>query len=145
VGEILGKSYVSKYFTPEAKDKALAMVEQLRTTLRDRVTKLTWMEEATKGKALAKLEKFKVKIGYPTKWRNYDELDLSGAESYYGALQICENFEFGFQLAKAYQPVDPTEWLMNPHTVNAYYHPINNEIVFPAGILQEPFFQPEPE
>jgi len=142
VGEILGKSYVDKYFTQEAKDKALAMVEQLRTTLRDRVTKLTWMEEATKVKALAKLEKFKVKIGYPTKWRNYEDLDLSKAESFFGALQICENFEFGFQLAKAYQPVDPTEWLMSPHQVNAYYHPINNEIVFPAGILQEPFFNP---
>jgi len=138
-GEALGQLYVEKNFPPEAKQRALAMVNDLKQSLRERIEKLDWMGPATRAAALKKLDAFGVKIGYPDKWRDYSTLEIK--EQPYVLNDLAASaFEAKRQLAKIGKPVDKTEWEMSPPTVNAEYTPQRNEISFPAGILQPPFF-----
>ncbi|MEY2541928.1 MAG: putative endopeptidase, partial [Verrucomicrobiota bacterium] len=139
VGEALGKLYVGENFPPEAKLRALELINNLKEALSDRIKTLEWMDETTKQEALKKLAAFQVKIGYPDKWRDYSLLKIDRGPFVLNALR-AENFEVNRDLKKIGKPVDRTEWGMTPPTVNAYYNPLMNEIVFPAGILQPPFF-----
>ncbi len=139
LGEVVGQLYVKKAFSPEAKAKMLALVGNLRAALKDRIEQLTWMSEATKQKALQKLAAFNVKIGYPDTWRDYSKLQVKKG-AYLSNSIAASRFEFQRGLAKLGKPLDRSEWGMTPQTVNAYYDPSMNEIVFPAGILQPPFF-----
>ena len=139
IGEALGKLYVADYFPPEAKARALELVNNLKEALSDRIKTLEWMDEPTKQQALKKLAAFTVKIGYPDKWRDYSLLKVDRGPFVLNAIR-AENFEVNRELKKIGKPVDRTEWGMTPPTVNAYYNPNMNEIVFPAGILQPPFF-----
>lgn len=141
LGEALGQLYVQKTFSPEAKQKALEMVNNLQAAFKEHVRDLDWMSEATKERALQKLNAFAVKIGYPDKWKDYKDLEV-GRDSYAANIMRANQFEFRENVGKIGKPVDRTEWLMSPPTVNAYYNPSMNEIVFPAGILQPPFFDP---
>jgi predicted metalloendopeptidase len=142
LGEALGQVYVEKHFPPAAKAKAMEMVQNLITALRDDLTTLSWMSDATRQKATSKLEAFVRKIGYPDKWRDYSKLKIARG-SYLDNIASVQIFEFHRQLNKIAKPVDRTEWGMSPPTVNAYYNPTRNEIVFPAGILQSPFYDPK--
>ena len=139
IGEALGKLYVTDYFPPAAKARALELINNLKEALADRIKSLAWMDEPTKQRALEKLAAFQVKIGYPEKWRDYSPLMIDRGPFVLNELR-SENFESKRQLNKIGKPVDRTEWGMTPPTVNAYYNPKMNEIVFPAGILQPPFF-----
>jgi len=139
IGEALGKLYVADYFPPEAKARALELINNLKAALSDRIKTLEWMDEPTKQEALKKLAAFQVKIGYPDKWRDYSLLKIDKGPFVLNAMR-AENFEVNRDLKKIGKPVDRTEWGMTPPTVNAYYNPTMNEIVFPAGILQPPFF-----
>ena len=139
LGEAVGQMYVKKYFPAAAKERMLKLVHNLQESLADRIGALTWMGDSTKQKAKEKLKAFYVKIGYPDKWRDYSKLDIS-KDSYYANVQRASKFENAYQYAKAGKKVDKTEWQMTPQTVNAYYDPSTNEICFPAGILQYPFF-----
>jgi putative endopeptidase len=139
LGEALGQLYVEKAFSANAKARAKELVENLRITLRDRIAKLDWMSEATKAAALTKLNAFNVKIGYPDKWRDYTALSVDRS-SYVMNVMRARAFEFDRNLQQIGKPVDRSEWGMTPPTVNAYYNPTMNEIVFPAGILQPPYF-----
>jgi len=142
LGEALGQLYVEKYFPPEAKARANQMVNDLREAYRRRIEKLDWMSDETKKQAFAKLKKMEQKIGYPDKWRDYSELEIK-RDAYVLNVLRANEFEHDRQMKKIGKPVDKTEWGIPPQTVNAYYHPLNNEIVFPAGILQPPFFNPD--
>jgi predicted metalloendopeptidase len=139
VGEALGQLYVAENFPPEAKARMLALVENLRSALRDRIQSLDWMDDITKARALEKLNAFRVKIGYPDKWIDYSQLVVDRRSF---AMNVLRASDFNFQrkLSKIGKPVDRGDWEMTPPTVNAYYNPPMNEIVFPAGILQPPFF-----
>ena len=139
VGEALGQLYVAKAFTPEAKARAKVMIEDLRTELSARIDALPWMSAETKVQAQRKLAAFGVKIGYPDAWRDYSALTID-RNSLVGDVQRSLQFEFQRNLNKLGQPVDRKEWGMTPPTVNAYYNSRRNEIVFPAGILQPPFY-----
>jgi putative endopeptidase len=139
VGELLGQVYVEKYFTPEAKKRMKELVDNLQAVYKSRIEKLDWMSNATKEKALAKLGAFTKKIGYPDKWKKYDDIDIS-KDAYYKNLQAIAKHNYKEMVEKVDKPVDREEWGMTPPTVNAYYNPSFNEIVFPAGILQFPFF-----
>lgn len=139
IGELLGQLYVEKYFTPEAKERMLALVNNLQNVYKDRIEKLDWMSPETKSKALAKLAAFTKKIGYPDKWKTYDDVQIS-KDAYYKNQESIARHKYNEMIKKAGKPVDRTEWGMTPPTVNAYYNPTFNEIVFPAGILQFPFF-----
>ncbi len=139
LGELLGQLYVAKYFKPEAKARMVELVANLRKAFAVRINKLDWMSAETKEKALAKLNAFTPKIGYPDKWKNYDGLEISATE-YYGNIRRAGAWGFQENLAQLGKPVDRSKWGMTPPTVNAYYSPVMNEIVFPAGILQFPFF-----
>lgn len=139
LGEAVGQMYVKKYFPAAAKERMLKLVHNLQESLADRIGALTWMGDSTKAKAKEKLKAFYVKIGYPDKWRDYTKLDIT-KDSYYANVQRASKFENEYQYAKAGKKVDKTEWQMTPQTVNAYYDPSTNEICFPAGILQYPFF-----
>jgi putative endopeptidase len=139
IGEALGKLYVADNFPPEAKARALELVNNLKEALADRIKTLEWMDEPTKQEALKKLAAFTVKIGYPDKWRDYSLLKIDRGPFVLNAIR-ADNFESNRELNKIGKPVDRTEWGMTPPTVNAYYNPNMNEIVFPAGILQPPFF-----
>ena len=140
LGEAVGQIYVAKYFPPEAKERMLNLVENLQTALGERIENLSWMGEQTKGRALDKLANFRVKIGYPDKWRDYSDLNIDKANPYWDNIISSNNFDYDFMISRFNQPVDRDEWLMTPQTVNAYYNPSTNEICFPAGILQPPFF-----
>ncbi|HMW37426.1 MAG TPA: M13 family metallopeptidase, partial [bacterium] len=142
LGDALGQVYVEKYFPPASKKKALAMVNNVKEAFRDRLMKLSWMSDSTRQKALAKLNTFVVKIGYPDKWKDYSTLEID-RQSYLGNVMRAQQFESKRLLAQVGQPVDRNRWGMTPPTVNAYYNPGMNEIVFPAGILQYPFFNPD--
>jgi putative endopeptidase len=133
---------VQKYFSEESKEMVEQMVEDLRSAYRDRINGLTWMTDATKQKALEKLDAFTYKIGYPDKWKDYSDLDLN-RESYLVNMMTLAKYKSQENLAKLGKPVDRDEWGMGAHIVNAYYNPLNNEVVFPAGILQPPFFDPK--
>jgi putative endopeptidase len=139
VGEAVGKIYVERYFSPTAKERMDQLVGNLIEAYRRSITDLDWMTEETKESALAKLAKFRSHIGYPTKWRDYSSLVIT-CDGLIGNVMRVANFEVNRALNKIGQPVDREEWLMTPQTVNAYYHPLKNEIVFPAAILQPPFF-----
>ncbi|MGA0602622.1 M13 family metallopeptidase [Caulobacter sp. KR2-114] len=141
IGEAVGRLYVAAYFPPEAKAKMEALVGDLRAAMKARIEHVSWMSEATRAKALEKLSKFGVKIGYPNKWRDYSALTVT-ADDLYGDVRRSAAFEWNRQVKRLYQPVDKSEWGMTPQTVNAYYSPTENEIVFPAAILQPPFFDP---
>ncbi|GHT49576.1 peptidase M13 [Bacteroidia bacterium] len=140
LGEAVGQLYVEKHFPPIAKEKMLGLVKNLQTALGERITSLFWMSEDTKAKAHEKLDNFHVKIGYPDKWRDYSELSIDKSKSYLENLIAADNFHFNYEINKWNKPVDKDEWHMTPQTVNAYYNPSTNEICFPAGILQPPFF-----
>ena len=139
LGEDLGKLWVAKAFSPEAKQRATAMVLNLKATLRDDITHLTWMGPSTRAQALAKCDAMMIKVGYPDHWRDYSNLHVTTG-SYVLNVMRANEFEFDRQVNKIGKPVDRTEWGITPPTVNAYYDPSMNEIVFPAGILQPPFF-----
>jgi len=139
LGEAIGQLYVKEYFSPEAKQRMIELVGNLRESLGQRIENLTWIGPDTKKEAQAKLEKMNVKVGYPDKWRDYSGLKIT-EDSYVMNILNSGNFEFVYEMNKVGKPVDRTEWLMTPQTVNAYYEPSKNEIVFPAGILQPPFF-----
>lgn len=139
MGEAIGQLYVKKYFPPEAKTAMLELVNNLKSSLRERISALTWMSDSTKKKALEKLEAMNVKIGYPEKWRDYTLLDIT-TDSYVKNILNSEMFNFKYMINKINKPVDKKEWHMTPQTVNAYYSANMNEIVFPAAILQPPFF-----
>src|SRR3954471_16952216 len=142
IGEALGKLYVAEKFPPEAKARALEMVNNLKDALAERIKTLDWMDQPTKDQALKKLAAFQVKIGYPDKWRDYSNLKIDRT-SYAQNVMRGDMFEVDRQMKKIGKPVDRTEWGMTPPTVNAYYNPNMNEIVFPAGIMQPPFFDPK--
>lgn len=139
LGEALGQVYVEKYFPKAAKTKMESLVNNLKEALKVRINELDWMEDVTKKNALAKLNTIMVKIGYPNKWKDYKKLEMS-RDNYVGNLLAASKFIFQEQIAKVGKKVDREEWHMTPQTVNAYYNPLNNEIVFPAAILQPPFF-----
>jgi putative endopeptidase len=142
VGESVGRVYVARYFPPAAKAKMDALVGDIRGALHARIEKLPWMGDATKAKALEKLSKFTVKIAYPNQWRDYSALVLK-PDDLYGDVLRAGAFEWRREVARLHKPVDKAEWGMTPQTVNAYYNPVNNEIVFPAAILAPPFFDPD--
>jgi putative endopeptidase len=139
LGEALGKLYVERHFPPEAKARMQELVRNLVEAYRESITNLDWMSEETKSKALAKLDKFTPKIGYPDKWRDYSGLEIK-ADDLLGNVRRSDAFDLDYNLSKLGKPVDRDEWRMTPQTVNAYYNSTMNEIVFPAAILQPPFF-----
>ena len=139
LGEIVGQIYVEKYFPAAAKKRMEKLVSNLQRALSDRIKNLTWMSNDTKKQALQKLHTFKAKIGYPDKWRDYSKLVIKNDSLFENMMRVDE-FEDAFWLAKVGKEKDPTIWYMNAHQVNAYYDPSTNEICFPAGILQYPFF-----
>ena len=141
-GEALGQAYVQVAFPPESRDRMQKLVDNLREALKGRIETLSWMTPATKTKALEKWGTFTAKIGYPTKWRDWAGLETSRA-SYFQNMVKAAEFNYRYDLTKVGKPTDKTEWGMTPQTVNAYYNPLQNEIVFPAAILQPPFFDPQ--
>ncbi len=142
LGEALGQLYVEKYFPPEAKAQAIAIIHNLMAALRDDLQTLDWMSPETRQMALHKLDKMNLKIGYPDKWRDYSAFKVDRGP-YVDNVTRGDEFAVARDLNKIGKPVDRTEWTMTPPTVNAYYTPLHNEIVFPAGILQPPFFDPK--
>lgn len=142
MGEALGKAYVAKYFTPEAKARANAMVNNIKAEFRDRIATRTWMSDSTRKMAYAKLDAFVQKIGYPDKWKDYSSLAIKPGASYYANGVAVAAFNNADDIARIGKPVDRSRWGMSPPTVNAYYNPQMNEIVFPAGIMQPPYFDP---
>lgn len=140
LGEAVGQMYVAKYFPPEAKQRMLDLVKNLQISLGERIQNLEWMGDTTKARAQEKLDAFYVKIGYPDKWRDYTALEINPSESYYANLKHASRFENEYNFSFVNKPVDKDRWYMTPQTVNAYYNPSTNEICFPAGILQYPFF-----
>lgn len=140
LGEAVGQMYVAKYFPEENKARMLALVKNLQKALGIRIQNLTWMSDETKAKALEKLNAITIKIGYPDTWRDYSKLEIDPKDTYYANLQRAAKFEQEYSLSFLGKPVDKTKWYMTPQTVNAYYNPSSNEICFPAGILQYPFF-----
>jgi putative endopeptidase len=142
LGQALGQLYIKKTFTTEARTRAQEMVKNLIAALRDDLSTLSWMSDQTRQRAIAKLEAFMRKIGYPDKWRDYEALQISRG-AYYNNAVNAGAFELRRNLTKIGKPLDRTEWGMTPPTVNAYYNPSMNEIVFPAGILQPPFYDPQ--
>jgi putative endopeptidase len=142
MGEALGEVYVKKYFSDDAKKRCLEMVNNMQAVYRERIQKLDWMTDSTKTQAIAKLDVFITKIGYPDKFKDYSKLEIDRS-SYARNVLRANEFAFDQMIEKLGKPVDKKEWGMSPYTVNAYYNPTINEIVFPAGILQFPFFDPQ--
>ena len=142
LGEAVGRQYVAEHFPASSKAQMEELVANLRLALAARIPTYDWMSPETQAQALDKLNKFTVKIGYPNKWRDYSALEVK-ADDLFGNAERAGLFQWNYQLARLNQPVDKTEWGMTPQTVNAYYNSTNNEIVFPAAILQPPFFDPE--
>ena len=143
MGQALGKIYVEKYFPASSKERMKTLVANLQKALANRIKEQDWMSEETKKNALDKLNSFYVKIGYPDKWIDLSDLHIDPAKSYYANIEECRRFWNKWNIdTKVGKPVDKDEWQMDPQTVNAYYNPTTNEICFPAGILQVPFFDP---
>ncbi len=143
MGEAIGQLYVEKYFPSSSKEYMIGLVENLRTALGKHIINLPWMSDETKLNAIKKLNSITVKIGYPDKWKDYNTLEIDPNLSYYENMHNVSMWHQAEKYAKWGKPVDRTEWGMTPQTINAYYNPLANEIVFPAGILQAPFFDPE--
>lgn len=141
LGELVGQDYVAKYFPPSSKAKMEKLVANLKISMADRIKNNTWMSEPTKAAALEKLQKMDVMVGYPDKWRSYDGLNIVPGDLY-GNVQRAGKFNAAYNMADLGKPVDRKKWAMNPQTVNAYNGGLENKIVFPAGILQAPFFDP---
>lgn len=139
LGEALGQLYVEKYFPPQAKERMVKLVENLKIAFANRINNAEWMQDSTKQRAIEKLNAIMVKVGYPDKWKDYTHLEIS-AESYFGNVKASRQFYFADAISKIGKPYDKSQWGMSPQTVNAYYSPNSNEIVFPAAILQAPFF-----
>ena len=139
----LGQAYVARYFTPAAKARAVAMVDNLQNTLRADIESLSWMSTPTKHFAVEKLNAFIKKIGYPDQWQDYSSLAIPDHASYASLQQTVRAWNTSVEVARIGRPTDRTRWGMTPPTVNAYYNPSNNEVVFPAGILQPPFYDPQ--
>ena len=142
LGEDVGREYVARYFPPEYKRQMQGMVENIKAAFAVRLERVDWMSPATKQEARKKLASFTVKIAYPDKWRNYDGLTVDPADLY-GNVKRAQKFDWDFRLQRMKEPVDRGEWGMTPQTVNAYYNSVFNEVVFPAAILQQPFFDPK--
>jgi putative endopeptidase len=142
LGEQLGQLYVATYFKPEAKQRMIKLVDNLETSFASHIQALDWMSAETKQKALAKLKSFKRKIGYPDKWETYTGVVIK-KDDFFGNVQRTDQWAYTDMVNRLGKPVDKTKWGMTPPTINAYYNPVNNEIAFPAGILQFPFFDPE--
>ena len=143
MGEALGRIYVKKYFPASSKERMKTLVENLRIALGERIAAQDWMDDSTKVNALLKLNTFYVKIGYPDKWMDMSTLKIDTEKSYYENMQECHRWHLAWHIDhNAGKPVDRDQWFMTPQTVNAYYNPTTNEICFPAGILQVPFFDP---
>lgn len=143
LGEAVGQLYVEKYFPESSKTRMVELVSNLQKSLGEHIDSLTWMSDTTKARAKDKLAAFQVKIGYPDKWRDYSKLDVDKSKSYWENIKSAILFNQDYNLSDYGKPVDRTRWYMSPQTVNAYYNPPTNEICFPAGILQAPFFMPE--
>ena len=139
LGEAVGQLYVEKYFPPQAKERMLQLVGNLKTSLGERIDNLEWMSDTTKAKAHEKLNAIIVKIGYPDKWKDYSSLQIKN-DSYWANMMRASEYAYNDMVKDLNKPVDKTKWFMTPQTVNAYYNPSSNEICFPAGILQPPFF-----
>ena len=139
MGEVIGKVYVEKHFPPEAKDRMIKLIDNLKSALSERINALEWMSAETKEKAQEKLGTFTVKVGYPDKWEDYSKIQVVDS-SLYDYIRSINKFETDKNIADLNKPVDKDKWFMTPQTVNAYYNPTTNEICFPAGILQPPFF-----
>jgi predicted metalloendopeptidase len=142
LGEVVGQLYVKKYFPPDSKQKVLDLVDNLRRAYARRIRALPWMSEETKQAALQKLSTFHPKIGYPDKWKDYSNLQISPGDAFGNTVRARE-FNWQFDLDRLGRPTDRNEWFMTPQTVNAYYNPTFNEVVFPAAILQPPYFDPD--
>ena len=140
VGEAIGQLYVDAKFPPEAKEKAEKMIKNVIKAFQSRIKNLDWMSEETKLKAIEKLDKFTVKIAYPDKWKDYSDLQINQENSFAENMFAVSKWNFDQNISEIGEPVDKTEWGMSPQTVNAYFNPLNNEIVFPAAILQPPFY-----
>lgn len=141
MGEPFGKLFVEKYFPASSKKKIGEMIENLRIVYKERVDKLDWMSDSTKVAAKTKLDAFTYKIGFPDKWKDYSKVDIQ-ADKLFENVMAMAKYDSDFQISKIDKPVDKSEWGMTPQEVNAYYNPMNNEVVFPAGILQPPFYNP---
>jgi predicted metalloendopeptidase len=141
LGELVGQVYVKEYFPPESKAKMQVLVDNLRAALKQRLATLSWMSEQTRKRADEKLATFVAKIGYPDQWKDYSALEVR-RDDIVGNVRRAATWDWNRDLARLDQPVDRAEWFMNVHDINAYYNPLNNEIVFPAAILQPPFFDP---
>ena len=142
LGEAVGQLYVEKYFPADSKKKMQQLVDNLKKALGEHIATLSWMSPKTKVNALVKLNSFTVKIGYPDKWRDYSGLNIDPSKSYWENVLAARRFEAGHEYSQLGKPVDKERWFMTPQTVNAYYEPSSNEICFPAGILQAPYFDP---
>ncbi len=142
LGDLLGQLYVQNYFKPEAKQRMMTLVDNLEASYKEHIKNLDWMSEDTKKRALNKLVAFKRKIGYPDKWKSYDGVTIA-RDDFYGNLKSAGKWSYNYMINRLGKPVDKTEWGMTPPTVNAYYNPVNNEIAFPAAILQFPFYDYE--
>ncbi|MCK5907012.1 MAG: M13 family metallopeptidase, partial [Flavobacteriales bacterium] len=141
LGDPLGKLFVAKYFPESSKKDVEALIENLRSAYKERVVQLDWMSDETKDKAIEKLDAFTYKIGYPNKWKDYSKIDIK-PNTVLANIFAVSRWGAEENLSKYGTPVDKTEWGMTPQTINAYYNPVNNEVVFPAGILQPPFYGP---
>ena len=143
LGEAVGELYVKKYFPEESKQKMIKLINNLRLALGEHIKDLTWMSPKTKVNALVKLNSFTVKVGYPDQWRDYSGITIDRDNYYWENVMNARRFEAKYQLSQLNKPVDKDKWQMTPQTVNAYYDPSTNEICFPAGILQKPYFDPD--
>ncbi len=142
LGEAVGQLYVAKYFPADSKKKMQQLVDNLKKALGEHIATLSWMSPKTKVNALVKLNSFTVKIGYPDKWFDYSALDIDPSKSYWENIMAARRFQAAYEYSQLGKPVDKERWFMTPQTVNAYYEPSSNEICFPAGILQAPYFDP---
>jgi len=140
LGEAMGQLYVDEMFPPEAKEKAENMISNIISAFQSRIKKLDWMGDSTKLKAIEKLDKFTVKIGYPDKWEDYSAMEITESNNYFNNMMAVKEWATAKNISEIGEPVDKSEWGMSPQTVNAYFNPLNNEIVFPAAILQPPFY-----
>ncbi|MFW9990765.1 MAG: M13 family metallopeptidase [Candidatus Odinarchaeota archaeon] len=143
IGELVGKLYVEKHFPPSSKEKMLELITNLQEALKERILDLDWMSTETKEKAILKHGVFKAKIGYPDKWTDFSSFKIGEDSSYLENVIRANEFDFKEEMKRLYKLPDPGRWYMHPQTINAYFHPMKNEIVFPAAILQFPFFHPE--